>query len=76
LHFFFGGKHANYYQADKKSSAMTEELKNQCQDPTESLTIQLPCRMVDRIERYAKENGMDIQGVLIEAVDCFLRKPE
>ena len=55
---------------------MTEELKNQCQEPTESLTIELPCRMVERIERYAKENGMDMQGVLIEAVDGFLRKPE
>ena len=53
---------------------MTEELKNQCQDPTESLTIELPCQMVERIERYAQENGMNIQGVLIEAVDGFLRK--
>jgi hypothetical protein len=52
---------------------MTEELKNQCQDPTASLTIELPCQMVERIERYAKENGMNIQGVLIEAVDQFLR---
>ena len=58
----------------KKRDAMKEELKNQCQDPTESLTIQLPCQMVERIERYAKENGMNIQGVLIEAVDGFLRK--
>jgi hypothetical protein len=57
----------------KKGDVMTEELKNQCQDPTESLTIQLPCKMVERIERYAKENGMNIQGVLIEAVDGFLR---
>ena len=53
---------------------MTEELKNQCQDPTESLTIELPCQMVERIERYAQEHGMNIQGVLIEAVDGFLRK--
>jgi hypothetical protein len=29
--------------------------------------------MVERIERYAKENKMDMQGVLIEAVDGFLR---
>jgi hypothetical protein len=68
-------KSAKKYQTDKNErDAMTEQLKNQCQDPTESLTIQLPCRMVERIERYAKENGMDIQGVLIEAVDGFLRK--
>jgi len=52
---------------------MTEELKNQCQDLTQSLTIELPCRMVERVERYAKENGMDAAGVLIEALDEFLR---
>ena len=57
-------------------NAMTEDLKDQCQNPTEFLTLQLPCQMVERIERYAKENGMDIQGVLIEAVDGFLRKLE
>ncbi len=54
---------------------MTEKpLTNECSDPTQSLTIELPCRMVERIERYAKENGMDAAGVLIEALDTFLRK--
>ena len=53
---------------------MTEELKNQCQDLTQSLTIELPCQIVKRIERYAKENGLDVAGVLIEALDSFLRK--
>ena len=53
---------------------MTEELKNQCQDLTQSLTIELPCQIVERVERYAKENGMDAAGVLIEALDTFLRK--
>jgi len=67
-------KSVKKYQTDKKKgNVMTEELKNQCQDPTESLTIELPCQMVERIERYARENGMDMQGVLIEAVDKFLR---
>lgn len=49
------------------------EIKDQCQDPTEKLTIELPCQMLERIERYAKENDMNIQGVLIEALDGFLR---
>ena len=53
-----------------------EELKNQCQDPTQSLTIELPCQMLERIERYAKENGLDVPGVLIEALDSFLRKQD
>jgi len=52
---------------------MTEELKNQCQDLTQTLTIELPCQIFERIERYAKENGMDVAGVLIEALDEFLR---
>lgn len=53
---------------------MSEELNDQCQDPTQNLTIKLPCPIVERIERYAKENGTDITGVLIEALDSFLRK--
>ncbi len=53
---------------------MTEELKDQCQDPTQSLTVELPCQMVERIERYAKKNETSVAGVLIEALDSFLRK--
>ncbi len=52
---------------------MTNEMKDQCQDPTESLTIKLPCQMLERIERYAKENDMDVTSVLIEALDFFMR---
>ena len=53
---------------------MLEEIKNQGKDDlTQCLTIELPCRMVERVEKYAKENGMDAAGVLIEALDTFLR---
>lgn len=52
---------------------MTEEIKDQCQDPTGTLTIELPCQMLERIERYARENNMDIPGVMIEALDGLLR---
>ena len=55
---------------------MTEETDDQCQDPTQSLTVELPCQMVERIERYAKENGATVTGVLIEALDNFLRNQE
>lgn len=55
---------------------MTEELNDQCQDPTQTLTIELPCQMLERVERYAKENGLDVVGVLIEALDSFLRNQE
>ncbi len=54
---------------------MTEEiLSNECSDPTQTLTVELPCQMVERIERYAKKNETSVTGVLIEALDGFLRK--
>jgi hypothetical protein len=53
---------------------MKEEIKEQCQDPTQSITIDLPCPLAERVERYAKENKTDVTGVLIEALDSFLRK--
>ena len=56
---------------------MTKEISmDQCQDPTQSLTIELPCQIFERVQRYAKENGLDVAGVLIEALDTFLRKQE
>ena len=55
---------------------MTEELKDQCQDPTETLTVDLPCQMLERIELYAKEHKTNITGVMIEALDSLLRNPK
>lgn len=53
---------------------MTEEsIADECSDPTQTLSIELPCQMVERIERYAKENGATVAGVMIEALDNFLR---
>lgn len=40
---------------------------------TQAITIQLPNRIVERAEKYAKENGNTITGVVIEALDTFLR---
>jgi hypothetical protein len=51
-----------------------EIQENVCSDPTQSLTVELPCQLVERIERYAKDNGATVDGVLIEALDSFLRK--
>lgn len=54
---------------------MTEKINtNECADPTQNFTVELPCRMVERIERYAKENGTSVGNVLIEALDVFLRR--
>jgi len=56
-----------------KRNIMIEELSDQCQDPTQSITVELPCQMIERIERYAKKNGSTVSGVLMEALDTFLR---
>jgi len=54
---------------------MAEETQsNECSDPTQTLTVELPCQIVERIERYAKKNETTVTGVLIEALDSFLRK--
>ncbi|MFH1982952.1 MAG: hypothetical protein ABIL58_14010 [Pseudomonadota bacterium] len=44
-----------------------------CTDPTQELSIKIPCPLAERIEIYARENGTDITGVVIEALDVFLR---
>ena len=40
---------------------------------TKRITIQLPNRIIERAEKYGKENGNTITGVVIEALDTFLR---
>jgi hypothetical protein len=58
-----------------EGTPMLEEIKNQGKDDlTQSLTIELPCQIFERVQRYANENGMDAAVVLIEALDEFLRK--
>jgi len=37
------------------------------------ITIHLPRRLAKRIEKYANENGNTVTGVVIEALDTFLR---
>jgi len=51
-----------------------ENYRNQCEDLTKSLNIQIPCRLAERIEAYASKNGTAITNVVIEALDIFLRQ--
>jgi hypothetical protein len=44
-----------------------------CDDDTQQFTINLPCRLAERAEKYANDNGYTITGVVIEALDTFLR---
>lgn len=45
-----------------------------CDDDTQQFTIHLPCRLAERAEKYAKDNGYSVTGVVIEALDTFLRR--
>ena len=44
-----------------------------CSDDTQQITIPLPCRLAERVDKYAKENGNTVTGVVIEALDTLLR---
>ncbi len=48
-------------------------VADQCADPTQELSIKIPCRLAERVEAYANETGNTIEGVVIEALDVFLR---
>ena len=43
---------------------------------TKQITIQFPNRIIERVEKYGKKNGNTITGVVIEALDSFLRGPD
>ena len=45
-----------------------------CADDTQQFTIYLPCRLAERVDKYAKENGNTVTGIVIEALDTFLRR--
>ncbi len=51
----------------------TDKFKDQCSDMTKEFNIQIPCRLAERVEAYVKENDVDIIGIVIEALDSFLR---
>ena len=42
-------------------------------DAIHQITIQLPKRLAERAEKYAHENSNTVTGVVIEALDTFLR---
>ena len=52
-----------------------ESTTDQCSDPTKEFIIQIPCRLAERVEAYAAANNTSITGMVIEALDTFLREP-
>ena len=51
-----------------------DTIIDQCSDPTQELSIKIPRRLAERVKVYATETGADITGVVIEALDVFLRE--
>jgi len=52
----------------------SENFKDQCSDITKEFNINIPCRLAERAEAYASKNDTTIAGVIIEALDTFLRE--
>ncbi len=48
--------------------------QNECTDPTQSMTIEFPCAMIERVQKLADEKNTTLSNILIEALDSFLRK--
>ena len=53
---------------------MTEKaVANQSSNDTKQFIINIPCRLAERVEKYAKDRGDTITGVMIDALDALLR---
>ncbi len=50
-----------------------DNILNECSDPKQSITIELPCEMAVRVQKLADENKTSLSNILIEALDSFLR---
>jgi len=53
-----------------------KNFKDQCTDLTKEFNLQIPCRLAERVEAYASANKATITGVVIEALDTFLREQQ
>ncbi|MFC1489033.1 hypothetical protein ACFL6B_04205 [Thermodesulfobacteriota bacterium] len=54
----------------------SDDFKIQCADITKEFNINIPCRLAERVEAYASKNDTTIGGVIIEALDTFLREQQ
>ena len=51
-----------------------DAFANECKDPTQTMTIDLPCALAERVQKLADEKETTLSNILIEALDSFLRK--
>ncbi|MCK7514063.1 MAG: hypothetical protein MZV70_65315 [Desulfobacterales bacterium] len=52
---------------------MSKNQETMCSDPTQDITICIPCVLAERVAAYAKDNAGTFSSVVIEALDFFLR---
>ena len=50
-----------------------DDILNECSDPKQSVTIDLPCEMATWVQKLADENKTNLSNIVIEALDAFLR---
>ena len=53
-----------------------KNFKDQCTNLTKEFNLKIPCRLAERIETYVSVNNATITGVVIEALDTFLREQQ
>jgi hypothetical protein len=59
--------------AHKKGYHFARQTRfKQCDDDTEPIVINIPCRLIERAQKYADEHGNSVTGVVIEALDALL----
>jgi hypothetical protein len=51
-----------------------DEIALDCQDPTQEMTIRIPCVLAERVSAYARDNATTFSSVIVEALDFFLRR--
>jgi hypothetical protein len=51
-----------------------DEIARDCQDPTQEITIRIPCVLAERVSAYARDNANTFSSVIVEALDFFLRR--
>jgi hypothetical protein len=52
---------------------MTKQPKVACPDPSEEITIRIPCALAQRVVDYANDTETTVSSVIVEAIDFFLR---
>ena len=55
---------------------MNDNSKDQNPTATKDFNIRIPSRLAERVEAYASANNATITGVVIEALDTFLREQQ